>query len=85
MNPKRKDDENGTRTTGFEGFQPAKGPVLRHARSDAHCWTMIASFGEAQLWKDFKKNYELRGGTIEDRRQAMEWVSFFMPEITLKP
>jgi hypothetical protein len=38
---------------------------------------VIATFGQAKLVKtpDFK--YELRGGSLEDRLAAREWISLF--------
>ena len=81
MNSKQKEHENDRNTSAYGNFQRTQGPITRTPRSDAHSWSLIATFGEAKLWKDLEKHYELRGGSEEDRRQAMEWVSLFMPEI----
>lgn len=40
---------------------------------------LLASFGEAQLVK-VDGRLELRGGTMSDRMEALEWISLFLPE-----
>jgi hypothetical protein len=40
---------------------------------------VIAVFGDAQLVAA-EGCLELRGGTMADRSEALEWVSLFMPE-----
>ena len=40
---------------------------------------VIASFGEARLVK-VDGRIELRGGTMADRMEALEWISLFMPD-----
>ena len=43
---------------------------------------VIAQFGAAQLIKNEDGRYELRGGTREDKMNAIEWISLFMHEAT---
>ena len=40
---------------------------------------VLAAFGDATLVKG-ESGLELRGGTMADRSEALEWVSLFMPE-----
>lgn len=40
---------------------------------------VIASFGEAKLVK-VDGTLHLRGGSMSDRIEALEWVSLFLPE-----
>ena len=40
---------------------------------------LVAAFGEATLVK-IDGRLELRGGTMADRIEALEWVSLFLPE-----
>ncbi len=41
---------------------------------------LIASFGQAQLVRTLDGAYELKGGTSEERKQAIEWISLFLHE-----
>ena len=41
---------------------------------------VIATFGHARLIKRLAGDYELVGGSKEDRAQALEWISMFMHE-----
>lgn len=38
---------------------------------------LIAAWGEAELRRHLDGRYELRGGTLEDRQAAKEWISMF--------
>ena len=40
---------------------------------------LIATFGEARLMKVDGK-IQLRGGSMSDRMEALEWLSLFLPE-----
>ena len=40
----------------------------------------IAQFGEAELVCRQDGRCEIRGGTLEDRKKAAEWVAMFLPE-----
>jgi hypothetical protein len=50
-------------------------------------WTVLMTFGSAQLVSDQKGRTELRGGSREDQISAIEWMSLFMHEAVprLKP
>jgi hypothetical protein len=39
---------------------------------------VIASFGQAKPVKYLNDKYELRGGSKEERLQAMKWISMFL-------
>jgi hypothetical protein len=45
---------------------------------------LIAAFGHANLVKTFDGKLELRGGTVEDRAAAQEWISLFLHEAVPK-
>ena len=45
--------------------------------------TLIATFGAAKLVRGLNGRFELRGGTHGDLLEAREWVSMFMPEVTV--
>ena len=45
--------------------------------------TLIATFGAAKLVRCLNGRFELRGGTNSDLIEAREWVSMFMPEVTV--
>ncbi|HWH71989.1 MAG TPA: hypothetical protein VNT26_21685 [Candidatus Sulfotelmatobacter sp.] len=45
---------------------------------------LIATFGQARLIKRVGRQYELHGGSKEDRLSAHEWVSLFMHEAVVK-
>lgn len=38
---------------------------------------LIAAFGQAQLVRKLDGKVELKGGTVEDRQKAKEWMSMF--------
>ena len=44
----------------------------------------VAYFGDAKLIRHVDCQFELRGGSDEDRAQAREWISLFMHEAILK-
>jgi hypothetical protein len=44
---------------------------------------VIAYFGQARLVKRLDSKFELRGGSVEDRSAAKEWLSLFMHEVVL--
>lgn len=49
-----------------------RSPIERdHVRE----WEEIAGWGEARLMRDLEYRYQLRGGSDEDRKQALEWVA----------
>jgi len=41
---------------------------------------VVAGFGEARLMRTVDGQYELRGGSAEDRKAAEEWMKLFFPE-----
>ena len=41
---------------------------------------LIAAFGQARLIRNFSGRYELLGGSKEDCRHALEWISLFLHE-----
>jgi hypothetical protein len=43
-------------------------------------WTVVTTFGSAQLIVDQNGRMELRGGSNLDRVAAREWISLFMHE-----
>ena len=45
---------------------------------------VIATFGQARLVKTPEGQYELRGGSKEDRLTAYEWISFFMHQVVVR-
>ena len=45
--------------------------------------TLIATFGAARLVRCLNGRFELRGGNQNDLIEAREWVSMFMPEVTV--
>jgi len=45
----------------------------------------IAQFGEAELVRRQDGRCEIRGGTLEDRRKAVEWVAMFLPKAKFDP
>jgi hypothetical protein len=45
---------------------------------------VISSWGEAKLVKTLDGKYELRGGSKEDRQEAREWISMFMPDAVIR-
>ena len=45
--------------------------------------TLIATFGTAKLVQCMNGRFELRGGNQNDLIEAREWVSMFMPEVTV--
>jgi hypothetical protein len=44
---------------------------------------VIATFGEARLIKYLNCEYELRGGSKEDRLAAKEWIALFCHEVVV--
>ena len=44
---------------------------------------VIAYFGQARLVKRLDSKFELKGGSVEDRSTAKEWLSLFMHEVVL--
>jgi len=42
---------------------------------------VIASFGGAELVKRLNGKVELRGGSVEDQREAREWIAKFLPRV----
>jgi hypothetical protein len=42
---------------------------------------LIATFGDARLVR-VNGRIHLRGGSMSDRMEALEWLSLFMPEAT---
>ena len=61
------------------------GMKLRHLfpELDASQGEIIAMFGKAKLIKTFTGQYQLLGGTREDRFEATEWISLFMHEVVV--
>ena len=58
---------------------------MRHRRTRTpatqHCrHRLIAIFGRARLVRDFDGCYHLQGGNWNDRADAREWTSMFLPE-----
>lgn len=45
----------------------------------------IAQFGEAELVRRQDGRWEIRGGTLEDRKKAVEWVAMFLPRARFDP
>jgi hypothetical protein len=48
--------------------------------SAMNSWTVLMTFGSAQLLSDQTGRMELRGGSREDQISAIEWISLFMHE-----
>ena len=44
---------------------------------------VVASFGEAKLVK-VDGTLQLRGGSMSDRIEALEWISIFLPEESVR-
>ena len=44
---------------------------------------LVASFGEVRLVKTLDWEYELRGGSEEDRRAALDWMERFFTDTPL--
>lgn len=55
---------------------PMKNRVFDHRTRSAE--EIIATFGEAQLVK-VDGRIQLRGGSMAERAEALEWVALFMP------
>jgi hypothetical protein len=47
-------------------------------------WTVVATFGSAQIVVKQNDSMELRGGTNSDQISAREWISLFMHEAVLR-
>jgi hypothetical protein len=41
---------------------------------------IVATFGGTQLVRDINSRYELRGGSVADHTDALEWISIFLHE-----
>jgi len=48
--------------------------------SSMNSWTVLMTFGSAQLLMDQKGRMEMRGGSRTDEIAAREWISLFMHE-----
>ena len=60
---------------------PSKTPSLRRSNTPFSLdpiWEEIASWGTARLLKDLDGNYELIGGSEQDRKAAEEWIALFI-------
>ena len=55
--------------------------ILEYLRNDEG--KLIASFGGARLLRHRNGRHELRGGTVDDRRAAREWISLFLHQATV--
>lgn len=47
-------------------------------------WTVVTTFGAAELVANQNGQVELRGGTKVDQISAKEWISLFMHEAVLR-
>ena len=47
-------------------------------------WTVVTTFGSAELLTNQNGQVELRGGTKVDQISAKEWISLFMHEAVLR-
>jgi len=56
---------------------------LRHLFPERHEGDVIACFGDARLIKTLAGNWELEGGSQDDHREAMEWISLFTHEVVV--
>jgi len=54
------------------------GPLLKYLRRREG--EFIARIGESELIRHLNGRYELRGGSLDDRRAAREWISLFLHE-----
>ena len=50
---------------------------------DSNSGQIIASFGSARLVRTFTGQYQLMGGTRDERSEATEWISLFMHEAVI--
>src|SRR4051812_22550669 len=80
MNSAQKDRSNDKNTSAYGNFQRARGPRAQPPVPDAHAWSLIATFGGAQLWKNLNGRFEVRGGSDQEKKEAVEWVGMFLPE-----
>ena len=56
---------------------------LRHLFPERHEGEVIACFGDARLIKTLAGNWELKGGSQDDHREAKEWISLFIHEVVV--
>jgi hypothetical protein len=49
-------------------------------KSSNDSWTVLMTFGSAQLWVDKNGRMEMRGGSRADEISAREWISLFFHE-----
>ena len=47
--------------------------------TDERQYGLVAEFGEARLTREKGRLY-LRGGSMTDRMEALEWVAMFLPD-----
>ena len=52
-------------------------------RGEKGCEMLVATFGPARLVQSTSGRYELRGGTVREYQEALEWCSLFMPEAVI--
>ena len=45
---------------------------------------VLTTFGSAMLVLNSEGRVELRGGTKEERQDAVEWISLFLPEVNVR-
>ena len=47
------------------------------------CEFLVATFGRARLVRTTAGRYELRGGSVREYQEALEWCSLFLPEAVI--
>jgi hypothetical protein len=50
----------------------------RPPRAPSPIWEKIAGWGTAKLMKDLDNNYQLIGGSDQDRQAAEKWMAVFI-------
>ena len=70
--------------SGLDGFCPTPGNrvgAMHNFLPEREQVEVLASFGEARLVRTVDMNYEIRGGSAEDREAVADWIRKFFPDL----